>query len=264
MGFQLGDIIVDRPQIAWAENSNEDVLYTLTQLADSTLDTTAESKDAVDANGTLIKRFYKGKTGTYSANNAMVNLNIWASMSGVMPKVAGEGEAAITMPKMITVKASKKEVSVKGLVEGTVKVYGMSANGNRGDEYTLAEAASDTEFAVAGEKITLPVGTDEVQFCIKYKKKMTKGAMIQNRADKFPATVKLCIQVLAVDPCHPDTLRLGTIEIPSFQPSPETSIQLTTDAQLEYKGDLQVDYCSVDKVLYNFYWNEEDIVEDED
>lgn len=264
MGFTLGDIIVDRPQIAWAENSNEDILYTLTQLADSTLDTTAESKDATDANGTLIKRFYKGKTGTYSANNAMVNLNVWASMAGVLPKIAGAGDAAIVMPKMITVKASAKEVTLKGVVEGTVKVYGMSANGNRGEEYTLSEAASTTNYALAGEKLTLPTGTDEVQFCIRYKKNMEKGALIQNRADKFPGTIKLYIQVLAVDPCYPDTLRLGTIEIPSFQPSPETSISLTTDAQLEYKGDLQVDYCSVDKVLYNFYWNEEDVVEDDD
>lgn len=262
MGFQLGDIIVDRPQIAWAEDSNENVLYTLTQLADSTLSTTAESKDANDANGTLIKRFYKGKTGEYTANNAMVNLNIWASMSGIMPKIAGAGEDAITMPKMVTVHGSVKDVTLKGLVEGSVKVYGMSANGSLGTEYTLSEAASTTQFAVAESKVTLPTGTDEVQFCIRYKKKLEKGAMIQMRADKFPNTVKLMIQVLAVDPCHPDTLRLGTIEIPSFQPSPETSISLTTDAQLEYKGQLQVDYCSVDKVLYNFYWNEEDVVED--
>lgn len=262
MGFKLGDIIVDRPQLAWAENSSEQVLYTLTQLADATLDTTAESKDAVDANGTLVKRFWRGKTGTFTANNAMLNLNLWASMSGVMPVIAGEGENAIVVPRMITAKANAGTVTLTGVVEGSVKVYGMSANGNLGDEYEMGEAESATQFAIDGETLTLPVDTEEVQFAIKYKRSITQGAMIQNRADAFPATVALYIQVLAVDPCYPDTLRLGTIEIPSFQPSPETSVSLTTDAQLEYKGDLQVSYCSVDKVLYNFYWNDEDVVEE--
>lgn len=262
MGFKLGDIIVDRPQIAWAEDSKGNLLYTLTQLADATLDTTAESKDAVDANGTLVKRFWRGKTGTFTANNAMLNLNLWASMSGVMPVIAGDGDAAIAMPRMITVKASEATVELPGVVEGSVKVYGMSANGNLGDAYAMAEAASNAAYALAGTTLTLPTGTDEVQFVVKYIKEVTQGAMIENRADKFPSTVALYVQVLAVDPCYPDTLRLGTIEMPSFQPSPETSVSLTTDAQLEYKGDLQVDYCSVDKVLYRFYWNDEDAVEE--
>ena len=50
--------------------------------------------------------------------------------------------------------------------------------------------------------------------------------------------------------------------MPSFQPSPEMEISLTTDAQLNYTGALQVDYCSENKALYNFYMAEDDIEED--
>ena len=57
MAFKLDDIIIDRIQYGVAETFDGELLYTLTQLADATIDVTAESKDAVDATGTLIKRF---------------------------------------------------------------------------------------------------------------------------------------------------------------------------------------------------------------
>jgi uncharacterized iron-regulated protein len=82
MAFKLDDIIIDRIQYGLAEDFDGNPLYTLTQLADATIDVTAESKDAVDSTGTLIKRFYQGKSGEFTANNAMLNLNILGAASG--------------------------------------------------------------------------------------------------------------------------------------------------------------------------------------
>lgn len=72
-----------------------------------------------------------------------------------------------------------------------------------------------------------------------------------NASDKFPGTVKLTLKALAVDPCEPDTLRACYIIIPSFQVSPELSITLSTEGTLDYKGDMQISYCSADKELYS-------------
>ena len=63
MAFKLDDIIIDRIQMAVATDFNDNPLYTLTQLNDASIEVTAESKDAVDRDGTLIKRFWQGKTG---------------------------------------------------------------------------------------------------------------------------------------------------------------------------------------------------------
>lgn len=262
MSFKLGDIIVDRIQVGVAEDFDGNLLYTLTQLADGTIDTTAESKDAVDANGTLVKRFWKAKTGTFTANNAMVNLPLVGAMSGSGVELAS-AEAPIVMPRILIVKAGEA-VTVANAVEGTVKVYALGANGAMGAAYAQSEsAASATEFFLDGDSLTLPTDENEVQYIVKYNRTVSaNGAAVRNKADKFPQTHKLTLKVLAVDPCHADTLRAGYIEMPSFQPSPETSISLTTDAQLEYKGDLQVDYCSLDKELYSFYWAEEDVEEE--
>ena len=40
--------------------------------------------------------------------------------------------------------------------------------------------------------------------------------------------------------------------------SPEVSISTTTDATLDYTGDMQVDYCSEDKVLYQIFMAADD------
>lgn len=61
--FKLDDIIIDRIQMAVATDFNDNPLYTLTQLSEATIDITAESVDAVDRDGVLIKRFWRGKTG---------------------------------------------------------------------------------------------------------------------------------------------------------------------------------------------------------
>ena len=61
MAFKFDDIVIDRIQMAIAEKSDGTLLYTLTQLSEATIETTAESKEARDANGSLIKTFYPGK-----------------------------------------------------------------------------------------------------------------------------------------------------------------------------------------------------------
>lgn len=257
MAFKLDDIIIDRIQYGVAETFDGELLYTLTQLADATIDITAESKDAVDATGTLIKRFYQGKSGEFTANNAMLNINILGAASGE-GKVTASESAAIAMPKIITVK-SGETVALTNYVDGSVFVNALGTNGAMGKAYMKAAAASATEFGLTSAGVlSTPTDEDETMYIVKYTRNVKSGVSIKNRADKFPGTVRLTLKALAVDPCSADTLRAVYIVLPSFQVSPEVSLSLTTDAQMEYKGTLQVDYCNADKTLYEIYFAEED------
>lgn len=261
MGFRLGDIIIDRIQYGLAENFDGELLYILTQLADATIEITSETKDAVDAQGNLVKRFFQAKAGTFTANNAFLNTSIMAAKSGIPAEIAGEGEKAINMPKIITVKAGES-VTLDGVVEGSVRINAFYANGTMGvgEGEVFTEAVDFTVDYETGA-LTLPVldeGSEITQFVVKYDRKVTEGVKIVNRADKFPGTVKLTLKALCVDPCTADTLRSCYIVIKSFQVSPDLSISLTTDGQLEYSGDLQVDYCSAEKSLFEFYLASED------
>ena len=260
MAFKIDDIIIDRIQMAIAEDFSGNLLYTLTQLSDATINITAESKDAKDNTGTLIKRFWQGKSGEFTATNAMLNLNVIGAASGEGKKNA-TSSAPIVMPKIITVPAGTTTVTLKDYVDGTVQVAELGTNGAMGTVYTKGTTPSATEYSCTSSgELKLPTVSD-IQFIVKYDRNVTSGASIENKADKFPGTVKLTLKALAVDPCSADTLRGVYIVLPSFQVSPEVEINLTTEGNLNYKGDLQVDYCSADKSLYQIFFAEDDAEE---
>lgn len=255
--FKLDDLIIDRIQYGVAEDFEGNLLYVLTQLSEGSIAITAESKDAKDSTGTLIKRFYQGKSGEFTAQNAMLNLNILGAASGE-GKLSATETAAIEMPKIITVKAGET-VTIKDYVDGTVVVNALATNGAMGKAYKKAAQASDTEFGLTSAGVlTPPTDSTETQFIVKYQRNVKSGVAIKNKADKFPGTVKLTLKALCVDPCSADTLRACYIVLPSFQVSPEVNVSLQTDSTMEYKGTLQVNYCSADKELYSIYLAEDD------
>lgn len=262
MAFKLDDFVIDRIIYGVAESFDGDLLYVLTQLSDASINVTAESKDAVDMNGTLIKRFYTGKSGEFSATNTMLNFNILGAQSGSGKELATNARP-ITMPKVVRIGVGDT-LTMTGYVTDSVKVYGLSTNGTMGKEYTKGTAASATQYAVStGGVLTAPTSDAEDQlFIVKYDRNVTEGIAVRNSADKFPGTVKLTLKVLGIDPCSADTVRAMYVEFPSFQVSPEVDLSLTTDAGIAFNGTLQTDYCSTDKALYNIYFAPEDTEED--
>lgn len=260
MAFTIDGIVIDRIQLGVAEDFSGNPLYTLTQLSDGTIDITAEGKEAKSAEGTLIKKFWQGKAGTFTANNAMLDFNILGEASGSGKQVA-TNDAPIQMPKIMLVDGTAAEVVLENAVEGTVRVNAVAANGTMGRAYVLDTAAAADKFAFdkTTGKLTLPTGTEKpAQYMIKFERTVKSGVMVQNKANEFPGTIRLTLKALAVDPCTADTVRACYIYLPSFQVSPETSISMTTDATFEFKGDLQVDYCSKDKQLYVIYMADEE------
>lgn len=206
MAFKLGDLIIDRISMGYAEKFDGTPLYVLTQLSEASIEISAESRDAVDKDGTLIKRFWNAKTGEFTATNAMLNLNVMAAQSGNEANIA-TADNVIVMPKIITVKAGAT-VDLNGFAAGNrITVNALGTNGAMGKAYTQGTAASATEFGLAGTKLTAPTDTAESQYVVKFDRNVTEGVDILNSADKFPATVRLTLKGLCVDPCEADTLR---------------------------------------------------------
>lgn len=263
MAFSMDGIIIDRIQMGFAEDFSGNPLYTLTQLSEASISVTAESKEARDANGTLIKTFYTGKSGTFTATNALIDFNILAEGSGSPKQVASTG-AKIPMPAIKTFASTTQSATLTGVKEGTVSVIGIAGNGTFVKKFTKDTAAGADKFAITGENLTFPTSVTDnnvAQFVVKYDRDVTSGVKVVNSADKFPDTIKLTLKALAVDPCSADTLRACYIVLPSFQVSPEVEITLSTEGTLNYTGNLQVDYCAADKVLYEIYFAEDDVEE---
>ena len=262
MAFKLDDLIIDRIQYGVAEDFSGNLLYVLTQLQNASIAITATSRDINDARGTLIKRFWDGKTGEFTATNAVLNLNILGAASGQGKEVATD-DVPIQMPKIITVQANTT-VTLTDYVVGTVKCYGLATNGTMMDEYQASTGSADaTHYGLTSAGVfTPPTDAAMTQYIVKYERSVKSGVKIENRSDKFPQTVKLTLKALAVDPCAADTLIAVYIVLPSFQVSPEVTINVGSDTQeLDYNGALQSDYCSTSKALYYIYVAEGDAEE---
>jgi hypothetical protein len=147
-------------------------------------------------------------------------------------------------------------VTLTDYVEGSVKVAQYFGDGSIGDVYTLGETATATTFAISSEdgKLTLPTDDTAEAFFIRYIRNVDSGSLIKNKADEFPTSVRAIIKATYYNPCKKNELLADYIEFPSFQVSPETTIPINADsATMDFKGDLEIDYCSTDKVLYNIY-----------
>lgn len=265
MAFKLGDLLVDRIIMGVAENSAGELLYTLTNLQEATIEISADSTDVVDGTGAIIKTFYRAKTGTFTATNSTLNLPIVGAMSGVDP-VYASNDSALTIPKIVTTVATSN-IELDGVTDGTtnnVVVNAINENGTLGDAYTLATSGSTAgTFSIAGGVMTINAVEGDSRFIIKYDRTVTSDAVkIANRSDAFPKSVKLTLKVLIVDPCETDVVRACYIVSPNFQPSPEVSISITTDGTIDYTGKLQTSYCGDEKVLYEIYVAQDDVEED--
>lgn len=255
MAFRLGDKLYKEILYGYAEDlSSNDPLYVLTQLSEANVDITAESTEVKDKNGNLVKKIWKSKAGTFSATNAFVNMNIIAASSGSTP-IFASSESKVTMPKMMHVKAGTK-VKLGDYVEGSVKVAQYFGDGSIGKAYELDTTASDDKFAIASstKELTLPTNTETEMYFIKYLRESETGALIQNKADEFPNSVRFIIKATYYNPCKKNELKADYIEFPSFQVSPETKFPINADSStMDFSGDLEIDYCGTDRVLYNIY-----------
>lgn len=255
MSFRLGDKIYKEILYFYTEDlSTQNPLYVLTQLNNATIDITAESTDVTDKNGNLVKKIWKSKAGSFSATNAFVNTNIIAASSGSTPIFASSDDK-VTMPRMLHVKAGTRVV-LGDYVAGSVKVAQYFGDGSTGKTYNLGETANNTDFAIASEtkELTLPTDAETEMYFVKYLREVESGALISNKADEFPSSVRAIMKAIYYNPCKKNELKADYIEFPSFQVSPETSFPINADsATMDFKGDLEIDYCGTDKVLYNVY-----------
>ena len=255
MSFRLGDKIYKEILYFYTEDlSTQNPLYVLTQLNNATVDITAESTEVKDKNGNLVKKIWKSKAGSFSATNAFVNTNIIAASSGSTPIFATSGDK-VTMPRMLHVKKGT-EVDITNYVTGSVQVTQYFGDGSIGKTYELGSTASATEFSIASGtgKLTLPTDPDTEMYFVKYLREVESGALISNKADEFPSSVPAIMKATYYNPCKKNELKADYIEFPSFQVSPETSFPINADsATMDFKGDMEIDYCGTDKVLYNVY-----------
>ena len=261
--MDLNGILIDRIQTVIAESmSTGDLLYALTQVSEASIEVSAESRDATDKDGNLIRRFWNAKTCTLTLTNTMLDLNMVASQSGTDKITAVQGTSAthFVMPRIIFADNTENNgvVTLNGesdeYIADSIQVNAMTDAGTIGAKIEAnASAATENKYYLNASNgtIALPTSTTQTKYIVKFNRTVTADATkVINYADKFPKQVTLTLKVLAVDPCESDVLRAMYVVFPAFNPSPESTYALSTDSTFDYTGEASYKYCDGTKVLY--------------
>ena len=272
MAIKLGNIAIDEILYGISRDFSGNILYTLDQLQNASIEITSESTDVTDKKGNIVRRIYRSKQGTVNAENAFLNPMIMNNASGSDIKVA-TSSAPINMPRIELIGAGSNAYTLDANVDAaTIKVKALFANGINGEDLTKITTGDPTYdestgtytylYDATNKKITVPASGEgkPLSYFVMYTRSRTEGFKMDNLANKFPVAQDLTFYCSYVDPCN-DTPRACYVNIPSFSPSPETTVSFNADEQnMSFTGNINVNYCATDPVLYTIYFPLENAV----
>ena len=264
MAFQLGNFYID--EILWGvAEKNGNIEYALDQLSSASIEISADSTDITDKKGNVIRTTYRSKTGTFTATNALLHPAALNAQSGSAITYAGAGEGnGIVMPKIIvqSLGDASTDVTIGEYTSGTLRVIPIYGNGANGEALTAEAAAALVSGTGGSTKITVPAKTTNgpTQYLIKFSRTVTSGAMLKNTTTVSSDLVQLTLFCAVGDPCA-DSLKPCYVVIPRFAADPSMTISLDSETQeVDFSGNLNVDYCAGTASLYYIYFPDESLV----
>lgn len=230
------------------------VLFNVNQIQNPSLSCASESADAVDALGTPIATFYRAKSAEFSAENAIIDLNLMAAQLGTNKKVADE-TAKIVCPAFETVDiaAGMDTYTLKHTPSDEITaIYVLNGDGTLGKKFVKESAASETAFALSGAAMTLPTGLAAgAQIIVMYEYETENAVQIVNSANEFPSGCKFVMEVLGCDVCDQTTKIFAYIIFPNAKLSPDFDWNVQTDGTHPFSMTAQQDYCDKEKKLFS-------------
>ena len=155
--MKFANLVIDRVDQGIFEKADGTIVGALNQVQNLTINTTTDPKDAVDARGVLIKRFYTAKNVELSAENAILNLDL-AGLQFGQPKVEASSENKIVLPRIMQVKTTSNSITLpEKPLDGTLTVYKCNDLGLPETKYIQNTVAGAGEYAISSSNvITLP------------------------------------------------------------------------------------------------------------
>lgn len=257
--INFDQLVIDRVVDGWFESKTDNkLLAVLDQISNFSVNTTSETKDKTDAQGTLLKRYYLSKSVEVTGENAVFSMNLLSIQTGSTKKVGTD----VVLPRIMQVEKPATGTFSVALpdtpIDGTLMVYGTSDNGvvDVDKAYEKDDTAGPGKYVVTTvddvTTITMPTdATDAVQIKYEYQVAQDKiAARVDQTGDKFPKECKATFRVLCSDICDSETVRALYIVFPKFQISPDVELTFNTDATQAFSATAMKDYCSKGQILY--------------
>lgn len=232
------------------DNKTGELLWSLNQIQNPSLSMESETVDAVDALGTPLMSFDRSKSCTFSAENAVFDMALLGQQVG--QEVKSETRNIPVFETLeVTADGGQVTLSHTPAADTPIKyIYIQNEDGSLGTQYVVGGAASETEFAIAGTKITLPTGVKAgSQIFVSYDYE-GKATYVMNSANKFPTAGKFVMEVLGRDVCDSTTEVYAMLILPSAKLSASTSLDFSTEMTQGFELIAQQNYCSRNNELF--------------
>lgn len=250
MALNINELIIDRVRsMTLHDLTDGSMLCRLTQLAEPSLNCTAEGEEVTDALGSRITTMYRAKSAEFTANNALFSVDLAALQYGAEKEVGAASAEILDYTYEILKFAASDATQGIALAhtpadpEEIQYAYEL-VNGGIGRTFTAAATPSVTEFQVNEGKIIPP--TDFTgQLYVEYTFENEDAVRVLNSASKFPEACSAVVYVMFRDVCNENLVYSGKIIIPKAKLNPESiEIALTSTGQHPFSMMINRDYCA--------------------
>lgn len=251
MAINVNELILDKVRsLIFTDLEDGSVIGRLTKLEDPSLQTAAEAEEITDAQGALITKLFRAKTGRFEATNSLFSMDLLAQQYGTEKEIGSEA-AKINVPCEETLEIADGKVTLSHTPVGDIKYIYKLENNALATKYTLGTAASTNEFTVEGTTITTPTDVTG-KIWVEYEYEATDAVKVVNDADKFPTSVGVKVFALFRDPCNDNIKYAGSIIAKKGKIDPSSiDTALTATGKHSFAIDFMKDYCSDDENLFS-------------
>ena len=237
-------------------------MWSINQITNPSLNVSlTDTAQAVDALGSPIAEFDRGRSAEFSAENSLFDLSLYAAQLG-NEKEVGSATNIIATPAF-------EEIEVQGTADETCElkhspnaeiktIYLLNGDGTLGTAFVAGTAASDTEFVQADRVLTLPTGLAKGDMLfVMYEYDAESGTSVTADGVNFPKKGKFVMEVLGTDVCDQDTLIHAYVIFPNAKLDGNVDYSFTTDGTHPFTIKALQDYCDAKKKLFTIVIPEE-------
>lgn len=210
---------------------------------------------AVDALGSTIASFDRGRNAEFSAENSIFDLGLYAAQLGQEKQIASASKKIVAPAfETIEVEEGKTEyVLAHEPKEDVTVIYALNGDGTLGEAFAAGSSASATEFVYddSTHTITVPTGIDTgEELFIMYEYDMENGVAITADAISLPKKGKFILEVLGCDVCDQETLIHAYLVCEQAKLSGDVDYSFTTDGAHPFTIQCEQKYCDKEKKLF--------------
>lgn len=249
--MNVNELILDKVRsLIFTNLEDGSVVGRLTKLEDPSLQTASEAEEVTDAQGALITKLFRAKTGRFEATNSLFSMDLLAQQYGTDKIVADETNKIIQSCEE-TLEVADGKVTLTHTPSNEIKyIYKLESNA-LAKKYIVGTTATASEFAVNGAEITVPTDVTG-KIYVEYEYESTDAVKVVNNTENFPEAVGVKIFAIFKDVCNENKKYAGTIIAKKGKIDP-TSIDtaLTATGKHSFAVDFMKDYCDDDADLFS-------------